>query len=219
MAIIITLSVIGFISYNGYVRDARNATREAHLKGIVGAIDQFIFTYGRAPLCRIDATTLISGPQTCYFTPFDGSTALSSTKATAFNTATAGVTIPSNGSGVLYGVDGLGASSDWTKLQFKSNPTDPRGPWYLYATNGGSKYAVFATKEDSAGTGYSTIARGSVAMLVGSPSTTDVIKAALGFPTDIYGWRTTGGSFQFTAPEALLAEGSTDPDSPVPYSW
>ncbi len=225
MAIIVTLSVIGFISYNSYVRDARNATRQSQLEEAVAAIDRFIFNNARAPRCRTAAgvapTGIATGSQVCYFTPFDGTTALDSTKTTALNVTTAGAHIPSNGAAtfVYYGIDGSGTTSDWSQLNLKNKPTDPRGPFYLYATDGGSKYALFATKEEAAGTGYSTMVRGYKAMTLGSPATTDVIKTELALTNTVFGWRTAAGSFLNTSPEALLAEGSTDPDSPVPYSW
>ncbi len=217
MAIIVTLSVIGFISYNSYVRDARNATRQSQLDEAVASIDRFIFNNARAPRCNDSTGAAVTTAAVCYFTPGynnASTTQILAAKATAVE-AGAGAYLPIHST---YRV-GINAA-DWNSLNLKSNPTDPRGPYFLYATDGGSKYAVFATKEEATGTGYSTMIKGYKAMPVGSPATTDVIRTELGYPTNtVFGWRTAAGSFLNTSPEALLAEGSTDADSPVPYSW
>ena len=161
MAIIVTLSVIGFISYNSYVMDGRNAARVAQLDDITKAIDQFIYTNARAPQCGIAEVKI------CYFT--DAGVALVAAKKGGLqpiiDTGCTGGTCADTG--IL--------STDWSQLNFKTEPLDPRKVYFTYAYNG-SNYAVFATKELSGG--YSTIVKGSAAME--KSGATNVVKNVLG---------------------------------------
>lgn len=208
MAIIVTLSVIGFISYNGYVRDSRNATRTAMLEEANTAIERFMFTEGRPPRCNPKATT---GPAVCYFAPGTG-TALDTKKATAVES---GVTCtPANTclpmlAGVINGVD----ANDWSKMNLKNNPEDPSKVYYLYATDGNSKYALLATKEDDGS--YSTLLKGHKAIPLPFPTPTapipDYMLTELGVNT-VNGFTVTSGSISGTA-AAIKYEGNTV----VPY--
>lgn len=241
MAIIVTLSVIGFISYNSYIRDARNATRQSQLDEATAAIDRFIFNNARAPKCR-NGATVINGAAVCYFTPVDGAAGVGdATKAKGPTTLGASVAgyLPCNASGSplscgtfgsvtaanMFGID----SADWNQFNLKSNPTDPRGSYFMYATDGATGYALLATREEAAG--YSAMIRGFKAMPWDINSVaTDQVKAALwpaaAATTTIYGFTTTGGTFQNTTITPILGDSNfvTNPtpnpaSGPVPYTW
>lgn len=236
MAIIVTLSVIGFISYNSYIRDARNATRQSQLDEAVASIDRFIFNNARAPKCRTNPTTVASGPQVCYFTPYDGTNDLNTAKTNAMQVVPTGVgysvtaLLPFNGvTSKAIGVDGLGTTSDWSQLNLKSNPVDPRGSYYLYVTDGGTAYALLATKETS--TGYATMIKGYKAIpYAGVTTDPDPIRSTLNLGANtVYGWLTTGGTFQSgttfgTNVERLFGDSNDTVPTPnpapaVPYKW
>jgi len=220
MAIVITLSIVGFVSYNSYVRDGRNTTREAHLREVVTAIDRFVFSEGRAPRCR-GSTTFAA----CYFVKDAGRGVPDTTKAKAPQIANTSNYLPTSG-GNSYGIQ----DTDWYKLNLKKNPADPRDNlYYLYATNGSSKYFVFAVKEETSG--FSTMARGWANVPVGSPATNDIIGPSLGMATagyacpsqpftSVVGWKVTSGEINSGSAVGdvgcMLWDGNT---AVVPYRW
>lgn len=221
MAIIVTLSVIGFISYNSYVRDSRNAVREAHLNDITKAVDQFIFTYGRPPQCGS------GGPSTtiCYFTNHTG----------RLNVKMSGVGDPGAAPGYCQATAqatacGAGiVTADWDKLGLKKGPEDPRGVHYVYAYNG-SKYAIFATKELE--NGYAAIVKGPQPMEQNPASPTqNIIALPAGLGISVSGHTVANGVISTSAPSnypanplAILFNNYTSVVSPVgnaavPYFW
>ncbi len=205
MAIIVTLSVIGFISYNSYVRDSRNATRVAMLSEANTAIERFMFTEGRPPRCNGVTTAAV-----CYFASGTG-TALDTKKATAVE-ACASSYVPMTGCPGSPVVNGV-AAADWSKMNLKNSPEDPSKVYYLYATDGSSRYAIFATKEDEGG--YSTIVKGHKSMPQGATATTDVIQSTLGMvaPNTVNGFTITSGAISGTV-APLYFEGTA---AAVPY--
>jgi type IV pilus assembly protein PilE len=143
IAIIAILSTVGFVSYTGYIRDSRNSVRQSDLSEAVNVITQFVATEGRAPAC---ATPVSNDVSICYFSPSDTTTTLEKNAATA-----AAVTWQD---GTKEGIN----VTDWSKLNVRKAPMDPKKVYYLYAVKG-DKFALFATKEEAVG--YSTLASGS----------------------------------------------------------
>ncbi len=214
MAIIVTLSVIGFISYNDYVRDSRNTTRIAEMNDIIKAIDQFIFTYGAPPKCNANA--IAAANDYCYFTShssFTGSKAKGTTGG--WNPGTSS-----------YGPDSEGIlPADWTNLKLKNTPMDPRNVYFLYAYNG-PKYAILATKELP--NGYAAIVKGSQTMdrlSTESASTnlaaTNVVSSAAGLGVRLDGETAQAGVISVANPLAIKFNDvtSTTADAAPTTNW
>lgn len=214
MAIIVTLSVIGFISYNSYIQDSRNAAREAELNDIVKSIDQFIVKNAYAPTC---ANSLTPGTKVCFFVDDTKKVAAKMYGSTGNGGGGGG-----SGAGTGYGITG----TDFSQLNLKSSPEDPRKVYFLYAYNG-SKYAIMATKELS--NGFSTIIKGSQAY-EGTGATT-ALQTGLGLGNTIDGHSVRNGVIQSgypANPRAILYNNyssttngtvASPEDGAIPYYW
>lgn len=234
MAIIVTLSVIGFVSYNSYVMDSRNAARDAQLNDIAKVIDQFIFINGIPPKCAANAVTTAS--DYCYFT---NQTTYVAETVSGVNPKAKGTSSGWNPGTSSFGPDSEGIlSADWNKLNLKNTPLDPRSVYFLYAYNG-QKYVLLATRELN--NGYAAMVKGNLSIeeqpsdVATNNNTADlnVLASAGGFGVQLDGHTVTNGVVGPSYPANPLAikynnfrstvggATATPPDgiASIPYFW